>query len=505
MAVLGVLVAGGVFIHLPVGKVSIQPGRDTTYFDGPLRADGTVDYDSALDGLSKDARPEDNAYELLMRLAAPARTSKDVQAEPASAASTNSVGEPRLVPWSESAEEMASSLPYDHLWQELARGETHPLLLEWLQANEPAMPRIIEMSHKTFFRSPNGEGLWVFKTAGRLLAIRAMQRARQGKWDESASDVLAAHRLARLVGDKPYLGYQILACEIEQTAAGAGTVLALQPALPADQARVLLAQVRKFKHASDIVSSVDVGQRVFWLDAVQQIYRGQADLDSPGKVVPPPDPGSIRPVPDLDWNLLLRQTNRLFEQGVAALRIADPLKRQAALKAFEESRSCELDRALGVTDAHSLGMSKLAETTYRRLELLKLGGWPCRGRRTHIFASVFCDAYGYFSDNIVRRECLARTAVQMETAILALASFKADKGRWPTALAELVPDYLPQVPTDIMADRPLNYKPSQEGYLLYGVGKNYLDDRGQGDDQVAQFPPPAPAPLAPAQPDRKVR
>jgi hypothetical protein len=82
---------------------------------------------------------------------------------------------------------------------------------------------------------------------------------------------------------------------------------------------------------------------------------------------------------------------------------------------------------------------------------------------------------------------------------LALAAFQRDHARYPDKLDELVPAYLPSIPGDIFSGKLLTYRPSENGYLLYSVGRNGADDGGrtqddhpQGDDIVVRMPLPEP-------------
>jgi hypothetical protein len=61
----------------------------------------------------------------------------------------------------------------------------------------------------------------------------------------------------------------------------------------------------------------------------------------------------------------------------------------------------------------------------------------------------------------------------------ALAAFRAEHGRYPAKLDDLAPKYLPTVPNDLFADKPLIYRSSEHGYLLYSVGPNGKDDGGK--------------------------
>jgi hypothetical protein len=61
----------------------------------------------------------------------------------------------------------------------------------------------------------------------------------------------------------------------------------------------------------------------------------------------------------------------------------------------------------------------------------------------------------------------------------ALRLFHSEHGRWPASLIELVPDLLSKVPTDPFSGQPLVYRCTEDGYLLYSVGGNGVDDGGQ--------------------------
>ncbi|HLK58107.1 MAG TPA: hypothetical protein VKU00_16185 [Chthonomonadaceae bacterium] len=75
----------------------------------------------------------------------------------------------------------------------------------------------------------------------------------------------------------------------------------------------------------------------------------------------------------------------------------------------------------------------------------------------------------------------AETILQVETA---LYRYKADRGRFPATLAELIPTYLKAVPDDPFASSPaapLHYqvKDSGRSFLLYSIGSDLKDDGGR--------------------------
>jgi hypothetical protein len=114
-----------------------------------------------------------------------------------------------------------------------------------------------------------------------------------------------------------------------------------------------------------------------------------------------------------------------------------------------------------------------------------------------------------------RQEALLHAAV----AALAAERYRRDKGRWPEALTDLVPDYLPDVPTDPYDGGPLHCRRLDDGMVIYSFGPDGQDDGGKivrranpPKDADIGFrlwdvahrrqpaPPPPPAPAEPPQP-----
>src|SRR5262249_47323422 len=77
----------------------------------------------------------------------------------------------------------------------------------------------------------------------------------------------------------------------------------------------------------------------------------------------------------------------------------------------------------------------------------------------------------------------------------ALAAYRADQGKYPPRLDELAPKYLSKIPLDLFSGKPLIYRPAENGYLLYSVGVNGIDEDGRwtdddpkGDDLRVRMP-----------------
>jgi hypothetical protein len=73
-----------------------------------------------------------------------------------------------------------------------------------------------------------------------------------------------------------------------------------------------------------------------------------------------------------------------------------------------------------------------------------------------------------------------QAAAQFRAAIVALAAeqFRRATGHWPTALDELVPQYLTAAPRDPMDGQQLRLARRPDGIVIYSVGLDGKDDGG---------------------------
>ncbi|MGL4551440.1 MAG: hypothetical protein ACRC33_09660 [Gemmataceae bacterium] len=88
-------------------------------------------------------------------------------------------------------------------------------------------------------------------------------------------------------------------------------------------------------------------------------------------------------------------------------------------------------------------------------------------------------------------EAMARDAASLACAATALAAerYRLAHGRWPAALADLMPRFLPEVPADPFTGEPIVLARHAEGIVLYSVGADGKDDGGAVDQPEAGQPP----------------
>lgn len=77
--------------------------------------------------------------------------------------------------------------------------------------------------------------------------------------------------------------------------------------------------------------------------------------------------------------------------------------------------------------------------------------------------------------------------------LCALERYRDARGEYPLTLADLVPEYLPELPADPWSGRPFGYRRLERGtlevprFLLYSIGGDFSDDNGKGCGEVGQW------------------
>jgi hypothetical protein len=143
-----------------------------------------------------------------------------------------------------------------------------------------------------------------------------------------------------------------------------------------------------------------------------------------------------------------------------------------------------LESALYETDAQV----RIQRLTDIEAELRKMGDNPLAGVSREVLRSRKRRSQGvgdmYFNllmpawREIATSERRILQANDLTCIMFALEKFAVDRGNYPSALEELTPEFLSEIPADRFTGQPLHYQPSDTGYIVYGVGDNKLDDSG---------------------------
>ena len=505
LAVLGGLAA---YNYWPAEPEKIIISRETTYILGPLNPDGTVNYVKYLDDkYAEGVTPENNAAPLLLRAFGPDMLAAEIRgqtlrrlnlptdifdhdkhfiawkdrARPAKADANGTAGiNDAISPTTqEQAEDESADEPnINDVYEMLLAGQVHPDLDAWLASNAGPLELVRQATARDRFYLPLVSKstpprligvliptLQVLHQAAVALAARAvlkmMHNDPRGAWE----DVLAIHRLARLVGKPaPTLIHRLVALGLEEMGTRAGIVLATRWPLSAAQARDVLGKLNAFGPATDSVDSINECERLYGLDVAIGISRGidiSELFSSSGGLAT----GSTV---QLNTNQVLRDMNSRYDRMGKPMRLSRFQGRTEGLKAFDD-------------DMRDFAAQRGRRATPLRVGLLKLGGRLTRQALTDVMSDCMVCIMIPSLDRFFDIEDRANMTYEIELVAVALAWFHAEHGRWPAELKELCPSLLKEIPADRFSVKPLVYRPCQDGYLLYSIGMNLRDDGGQSE------------------------
>jgi RNA polymerase sigma factor (sigma-70 family) len=497
---------------------SFTLSKETTYITGPLDKDGYVDFETALnDRLGKNITPEKNANALLWQALGPVLDGRPVLPEffrllkvPAPpergeyfvGVGQYATGELKLKPG-----EQIRELYGQRNWaaQRPWVAQDYPQIAAWLKANEKPLAvvsnatKLPEYYHPLVSAKSGDEGwyglLGARVPAGRkyaelanALAARAMLHAGAGRFDEAWRDLLACHRLGRLLMRGADHGEFLAGAGMDQVASTAELALLDRANPTAKQAQVWLRDLQQLPPIPPSADKLDPDIRLTFLNTTMLVRRDPiktlnllAVLSGRPRPLPRGENPEAQPalVDAADWDALLRDGNVWYDRLVAAHRMKD-----------RAAREKEIDRI----EAEVKALEKDTGAPAAVVELLRKGKAP--GKEMSKKLEFFLRDYFLM---LIRQ--LRQAADQIEQAqrnlhlAFALAAYRGEHEGYPEKLDALVPKYLEEVPTDLYSGKALIYRPSEGGYLLYSVGVNGKDEQGRGhydtppgDDRSVRMP-----------------
>jgi hypothetical protein len=302
-----------------------------------------------------------------------------------------------------------------------------------------------------------------------MLTARAMLRADEGKVDEAWEDLLACHRLARLVGQGPTLVEELVAIAVDGIACAGDQALLQHARLAPAQIARMRADLDKSPPMPKMVDKIDVGERFMYLDCVGMVAR--QGFSSLAELTGGSQPkGMLQSLIDVtarttvDWDQSLRMGNFWYDRMVDACGKPTRDERQSALRKMDDDIR---KLAAATKDWKSLGLSILGGPRNAISE--RVGQVFVCLLMPAMFAAAQAEDRGSMQFALIR-------------LAFALAAYHADHDAYPAKLADLAPKYVAEVPKDIFNASELHYRQESGGYLLYSVGVNGKDDGGKSYD-----------------------
>ncbi len=480
-------------------SVKITISRQTTYVLGPVNADGTINYVAAINKMcSKGVTPKNNAAVLMIRAAGPTRIPPKFidniyKRLGISALPKNGDYFQDLEDYEETHTEKAGTKANPEATERLLKkameapwsAKDYPIAAGWLKVNEKPLALVVAASKRPRYYIPllsSSEppdmtsafpfhlGQWSMIKA---MVARAMLHAGTGDIEAARADLMAVHRLARLIGQRPTPDGRLETTWFDIYACEAATALATSGKLTAAQAKAHLADLQALPPLPGIAEPIDKAERFWMLDLIMVLSRKglKAYAGIKGHEA---QNGSE---PSLDYNVLLRIANTWYARCVATFRKPTFAERKTAMAAFQQDLAKLKKQMLkkyppGGDEFYCVGVMKRLATAENM---------P-REEISRDIANVHIAAFMPYLGRVQKLYDRATMQRRMAEVALALAACKAEKGKYPETLAVLKPHYLKKIPNDLFIEKPLHYKRTGEGYLLYSVGPDMKDDGGKGRD-----------------------
>jgi hypothetical protein len=357
--------------------------------------------------------------------------------------------------------------------------EEIPPLAKWLAKNNEPLDKIVEAARRPRLYIPSPSlinnspemliavllpGIQTNREVARSLPVRAMWHLGEGRPLEAWEDLLAVHRLARLLAqDGRTLVEQLVAIAISGVACDRTVTLLHHGKLTPEQARQVQRDLAALGPFRGMAASIGQCERLMGIDAVLHIASRKAPVAALTGGGGDELPSHLISVISIDWNHVLREMNRRYDKLEAAARLATWEDRSAAME--------QLDQEFGQISAD------FADSPARWLAAL-----VSREQRSQLVSDVAAALLLPAISAACEAEDRGNMKLSLVQLAAALALHRAEQGAYPEKLESLVPGVLPQLPTEMFHSKPFIYYRDGEGYLLYSAGPNGVDDGGNNEN-----------------------
>lgn len=383
----------------------------------------------------------------------------------------------------------------------------YPHLAVWLTGNEKPLALAVDASKRSHYYRPvssprsnsSKPGEVSFDSAVEqqcrnvmnALIARAMLCLGEGKHDAAWQNLLAVHRLARLVGSGPTHVDFVIGAGMDVRVSNAELAFAQHAKLSLTQWRDRFEDLQALPAFPAIADTLDLGERLKHLDALQSFQRGDLSEWAFWLKVPEKLDAKLqtRNLEQIDWSLACREGNKWFDRAVACVKINERPEREKKLDRFDTD-------VKAILKFRFENMSEELESIKKTFLELTLPAEPDKQLGKEIGDMLIAMNMPIVHKEQYSRDRLEQHRLNVQIAV-ALAAYRLDKARYPAKLDDLVPNCLATVPLDVFTGKPLTYRPNETGYLLYSVGPNGRDETGRGikdqwtgDDIIVRMPLP---------------
>jgi hypothetical protein len=353
-----------------------------------------------------------------------------------------------------------------------------PPIAAWVRAKQKPLDLLVEASRRPrcYFPSmslidaqrgpliamllPGQQGA---RAAARSLVVRAMWHLGEGRPNEAWQDLLAIHRIGRLLAQGHTVVEQLIGAAFDNIACYGTQTLVHHGNLSVEQLQQIRRELAALPPLSGMAEAIDEGERLGTVDALVHLAVSNDASWNEMLGITGNDAGGlpILQIVSVDWNLVLRDINRWYDRLAAAIRLPNRAERMAAMQTVEAD------------------MLRLVAESQRPMKLALAA--VSRQQRSEVVAAMMLGIFLPAIDAATAAEDRANATMQLTQLAAALSEYRAVHGVYPENLDELNPSILEKLPVDIHAGSPFFYKRETDGYILYSAGSNRKDDGGSNE------------------------
>ena len=440
------------------GNPLVDVSQETTRIIEPLNENGDVDFLEVINlRASKDVTPENNAAVLYVRALG------NVGYEPESLfekflsrmeLDKSSIMDTPFIEfgtWRKEEHERLSidqlsldsnspenlQAQYDYLVSSYApwSPEQFPSIARWLEDNRECMNIVRAATKREFCYFPlvsNSKpelmgallpGATKMRELARYFLVSASLHLHEGEIDLFLEDLRCIKRMSEHLASCPTLVERLMSSALARVVLSQAEKACLSNLKSGDLKKVI-EFVASLQFRNDLASRIDQCERLVVLDAMVSMGRGEG-----------PNGASVI-FQFTDWNEALRFINAEFDRIVEVCEIEDSVQfRQQAEEAEDRLRKFE----------DEVGSESVGAT---------LGGRTAKGKWIgKLMTAQMMPAFRAIG-NV---DAAVRSEQEMLLIALAVSAFRADQGRLPENLQQLVPEYLATIPIETYTNEPFKF------------------------------------------------
>ncbi len=378
----------------------------------------------------------------------------------------------------------------------------------WLAVNEDALRAVHRASRLTGWYDPKisdkrpylmNSKLMIatqMRSIGEALQVRVLLHLGEGRVEQAWEDVLALHRLAALQARDFTLVAHAIAHDMESGAFICEQALFQHPQLTPELMVRIRREVAALPTIPDFIPALNYGERYNLLDTMMfcahiNTYTGRLNPTSPLEQFR--NSFTARSLDFwymqfVNWNTVLRTTNKWFDRAIADVQIKSDYQRAWALDDFARDIRKTRDKSFESEYWLIRNTNMIVNLPLLRQKATQ---WTADQLVT-LFFPLLTEV------SSTRSRCLMER--DMINLGWALAAYKLEHKTYPANLEMLCPQFLPRIPIDRMNDKELKYDSDGKSFVLSSSGMNQLNEQARlkvdgssGDDIVLRSHPVAPA------------